>query len=101
MHSFKSEGNISSPIMPLIIVVLPAFDGPKIGIKITSYIFKNSIVLYISLIIFEISSEINLEFFILFAINCRFLIIFKFNFVFSLNSSLLSSSLGISFFTVK
>ena len=36
VHSFKYEGNTTYPIIPLIIVVFPAFDGTKNGIKITS-----------------------------------------------------------------
>ena len=62
VHSFKSAGNTSSPIIPLIIVVFPSFEGPKKGIKITFYILKNSTVLYISLIIFIISLDINWDF---------------------------------------
>ena len=36
VHSFKSVCRTSSPIILLIIVDFPEFDGPKNGIKITS-----------------------------------------------------------------
>ena len=48
VHSFKSQGNISLPIIPFIIVVLPAFEPPKNGMKITSYVFKYSMIFIIS-----------------------------------------------------
>ena len=43
VNSFKPVGNKSFPIIPLIIVVFPAFVGPIKGIKITLYISKKSI----------------------------------------------------------
>ena len=48
VHSFKSVGNNSFPIIPLIIVVFPAFDAPIKGINIASYIPKSIITFFIS-----------------------------------------------------
>ena len=36
VHSFKSVGNKSLPMIPFIIVDLPALEAPKNGINITS-----------------------------------------------------------------